>query len=230
MIGTEGGGIHVIDMESKEELKLFKVHQKGVYCFAQLKDDWIVAGAGDGSISIWDPSTLKLIRQIPIAEGKVRHLAVSEMGRSIALACTDGTVRVLDTELFNELSTIKAHNKGANCVAWHPKKPVLLSAGRDGLIKAWHTEEDFQEVLSIPAHEQTIYRMSFSEKGVLASASRDKSAKLWNSGSMEIEEKLEHASTGHTHSVNDVLWIGEQLVTVNDDGVVRMFRAHSTIG
>jgi len=91
------------------------------------------------------------------------------------------------------------------------------------LIKAWHTEEDFREVLSLPAHEQTIYRMAFSEHGVLATVSRDKSAKLWDASDMTVTEKLEHASKGHTHSVNDLLWLGEQLITVNDDGLVRVF-------
>lgn len=223
LIGTEGGAIHVIDLRNGEEIKLFKIHEKGVFCFERLKDGWIVAGGGDGTISVWDPATLSLIRQIPIAEGKIRHAAVSPLGGFVALASTDGTVRVLDTGLFNERNTIKAHSKGANCVAWHPKKSILMSAGRDGHIRAWHSEEEYRQVLSIPAHEQTIYRMRFSNTGILATASRDKSAKSWNANDMEVIEKFEHDGKGHTHSVNDLIWIEDRLVTVNDDGGVRVF-------
>ena len=224
LLGTEGGSIHVIDLESKQEIKLFRVHQKGVFEFTELKSGFVVSAGGDGSIGIWDPSTLTLIRQIPIAEGKIRDLAISDAGINLAIAMNDNTVRILDTELFNERHTIQAHPKGANCVAWHPSKPVLMSGGRDGMLRIWHTEEDYREVLSLPAHEQTIYRIRFSGGGLFATASRDKSAKLWHAASLDFEEKLEHAGKGHTHSVNDCLWLNERLVTVNDDGLVRVFR------
>jgi WD40 repeat protein len=223
MIGTEGGNLHVVNLVSNEEVKLFTVHQKGIFCFETSEDGWLVAGGGDGTISIWDPSTLTLVRQIPIAEGKIRDLKLSQHGSLLALASTDGTVRILDTDLFNERFTLQAHRQGANCVAWHPIKPVLLSGGRDGHIRAWHTEESFRQVLSLPAHEQTIYRMAFGEQGILASASRDKSVKLWDAGTMEVHEKLDHSSQGHTRSVNDLTWLADSLVTVNDDGIVRLF-------
>lgn len=223
MIGTEGGDIHVIDIESREEIKLFKVHEKGIFSFAELRAGWIVASGGDGTISIWDPSTLSLIRQIPIADGKIRHLSLSKEGTLIALASTDGTVRILDTELFNEMHTIQAHRQGANCVIWLPNKPIIITGGRDGHLKAWHTDENYRLVLSIPSHEQTVYRLALSNNDLIASASRDKSAKLWRASDMEMVQKLIHSSKDHTRSVNDLMWSGHILLTVSDDSVVRRF-------
>ena len=65
LLGTEGGGIHVIDLDSKQEIKLFKVHQKGVFAFTELHNGFVLSAGGDGTIGVWDPSTLSLIRQMP---------------------------------------------------------------------------------------------------------------------------------------------------------------------
>lgn len=233
LIGTEGGDLHVVDPAQGRELHRFTVHRRGLFRMVALADQRVVCAGGDGSLSIWqwssgDVPTLRLLRQIPLVEEKLRDLAVDRSGRWLAVACGDGSVRVMDTALFNEHHTLNAHPgdaevpAGATSVSFHPTKPALLSGGKDGHLRVWDLASEAPLLLALPAHKGSIYRMTFTADGTkLATASRDKSAKVWDSLSLDPIQRLDRLRGGHTHSVNDVLWTGpDALVTAGDDRMI----------
>jgi WD40 repeat protein len=233
LIGTEGGDLHVVDHAQGRELHRFTVHRRGLFRMMVLDDQRVVCAGGDGSLSIWqwsmkDAPVFRLLRQIPLVEEKLRDLAVDPSGRLLAVACGDGSVRVLDTALFNEHQTLNAHPgdaevpAGTTSVAFHPSKPVLLSGGKDGHLRVWDLANYARLLLALPAHKGSIYRMAFGPGGTkLATASRDKSAKVWDALSLDPVQRLDRLHGGHTHSVNDVLWTGlDTLVTAGDDRMV----------
>ena len=229
LIGNEIGGLHVIDLERKQEVQLFEVHQKGIFDIAELGDGKIACTGGDGSLSIWNltadrEAPLTLYRQIPIADEKLRQMAVSPDFKLLAITCGDGTVRIVDTEIYNELYTLEIHPKGATCVAYHPTKPVLISGGKDGHLRFWHCGENYRALYVIPAHGGTIYSIAFNAKGnQCATASRDKTIKLWEPNSFDPIGRLERSNHGHTHSVNALLWLGDRLITGSDDRSIRVW-------
>ncbi len=224
-VGHEAGGLHVIDLKEREETQLFKVHRKGIFSIVALPGDRIAVAGGDGSISVWKSgtsasgsATLDLQRQIPLCEEKVRGFALNAKRTLLAVACGDGSVRVLDTKNFNETHTLAAHEGGCNSVAWHPRKPVLVSGGKDGHLRTWNSDDKFRALHAITAHKGSIYCVAFNASGSLcATSSRDKSAKLWDANSFDPVVKLDVCSKGHTHSVNALLWLGEELLTSSDD-------------
>ncbi len=216
-IGNALGGLHVIDAESKQELRYFTTHTNGIYDFAldQKRGQLIVAG-GDGFLSVWNISTLELVRNIPLCNMKLRQLAVNVEENSIAVACGDGCVRILDLDFFNEQQTIAAHEEGATSVAWHPTKSVLLSGGKDAHLKVWNMKDAYKCVLSIPAHNYAIYSIAFGHS-ICATASRDKTIKIWDAQSFDSLQRLDAKSGGHSHSVNKILFQNEKLISCGDD-------------
>lgn len=223
-IGDEDGGLHVVDLATRQEVQLERAHVKGIFAIQELPDGRLVVAGGDGAISVWTTvgegaHGIALQRKIPLTDEKVRSLAVSNDGKFLAVACGDGTVRVLECTDFNEIHTLIGHDKGANCVVWHPGKPVLVSGGKDGHLRLWRTDAKFQQLHAFPAHKDTIYRIAFSPDGSrCATASRDKTAKIWNANSFDLLRKLDRNAGGHGYSVNTVLWMGAQtLVTGSDD-------------
>lgn len=227
LIGTESGGLHVIDLNTGKEIHLFEVHRKGVFAMIGLPGSRVLCAGGDGSFSLWETNAtgarrMQLLRQIPVCDAKLRGVAVAHDAAHFALACGDGTVRILDTQLFNELHTIQAHDGAAYACAWHPTKPVLLTAGRDGHLRSWRSDVGYKPLLELPAHEQSIYQIAIQKDGHhLATASRDGTAKLWDAATLQVIDRMEHKGKGHTRSVNALLWVGDQLISACDDGMVR---------
>jgi WD40 repeat protein len=232
LIGTEGGRLHVVDLDTRREVRLFEVHQRGIFRMVPLPHQRVACAGGDGSLSIWQwgpGKRLELLRQFPVVEEKLRDLCTSPRGDLLAVAAGDGSVRLLDSDLFNELHTVQAHPPvvtfdtapgiiGTTALAWHPGKPVLLSGGKDGHLRLWRSDAGFAELLALPAHKAGIYCAAFDPDGRrLATASRDKSAKLWDAATMAPLARLDRAAGGHTHSVDRLLWMGTTLLTASDD-------------
>ncbi|MBV6405109.1 MAG: hypothetical protein GFGODING_01875 [Flavobacteriales bacterium] len=223
LIGTEGGGLHVIDLVRRCETQHLSSHRRGIFRIVALADDRVACAGGDGTLSVWrsrsDPQgpKLDLLRQLPLAEGKLRDVAASTDGRFVAVASGDGPVHVLDGRDLNEHLTLAGHEGGSTSLAWHPTKPVLLSGGKDGHLRAWHAA-DGRPLLAQAAHRGGIYALAFHPGGrTLASASRDKTAKLWTADGLEPMARLDRTAGGHTHSVNALCWMDGRLITAGDD-------------
>lgn len=228
LIGTESGDLHVADLQAGREVQLLRLHSKGIYRFCALSDHRVACAAGDGTLSIWKVvhQKLELLRHIPLCEEKLRDLALSPDGQHLAVACADDSLRILDTELFNERFTLHADRssgpveesvRGFTAVAYHPRKPVLLSGGKDGHLRTWWCTHDHAPLLALPAHKAAIYTLQFGAQGRLATASRDKTVKIWDAEDLSPIQRLDRTCGGHTHSVNTCLWQGTNLLTGSDD-------------
>ena len=217
LVGKEGGGLHVLDLAGHRETRLIEAHRKGLFSIIDLPNGRLACSGGDGTITLWEADTLSLLRTIPICDGKVRGLAASSDGNWLAAACGDGAVRLFDTADMNEHFTLDAHAEGAQSVAFHPHKPVLISGGKDGQLRFWQAAEAFRALHTIAAHKAGIYAIAFSGKGDrCATGSRDKSAKLWDAGSFDVVQRLDPAR-GPARSVNALLWSEGYLLTAGDD-------------
>lgn len=218
LVGTQGGNLHVIDLAKKQELHNFKIHSKGIFAIERLKGEPLVAVAGgDGLLSVWDIRTWKLVRHFSVSNDKLRSITSS--GAHLLVTTSGGELVVFDTPWLNELDRVIAHEGGCYCVAEHPRKPLWVSGGKDGHLRFWH-RNGIRPVRAIPAHNFGIYRILFNPSGTIAaSASRDKTVKFWNAESFDPIGRIERPLLpGHTHSVNDVMWLSDTLLlTTGDD-------------
>lgn len=225
-IGNEAGGLHVIGLAEKEELRLLHAHRRGIFTILPLGTDRLVCSGGDGCLTIWRIPGMELERTIPLSDMKLRGMAVDPTGTSLAIAGSDGTIRVLDTIDLNERFTLSGHERGAASVAWHPTKPVLMSGGRDGQLRFWHTEQAMAPLHVVPAHRANIYAIAFSADGsVCGTASRDKTLKFWRASDLELLGRGDLKNGGHTHSVNALLPCADGTwLSASDDKTVRGWR------
>ncbi len=223
LIGTSDGELFVLAPSYRQVLHRFTAHSNGLFALARLPGQRIAAAGGDGSLSVWALSNATatrcaFIRSMPLSDAKLRGLALSPKGDRLAVACGDGAIRILETDGFNEVATCAGHLNGANAVVYHPGKPVLMSGGKDGHLRVWNTDDDYRDVLAIPAHRSTIYGIAFDPSGLrLMSASRDKTVKLWDARSLDPITKGLNGHHGHTHSVNTVCWTSAGPCSAGDD-------------
>lgn len=222
-LGTRDGELLEVDLASRQALHRIVAHAGGVHAIEALDNERIASAGADGVLRVWHRTAAawRLLREIALSDGKLRALSASDDGAMLAVAASDGVVRVLDTNGFSEQLTCPGHEGGAYAVRFHPTKPVLLSGGKDGHLRAWGLSPASPTMPAIAAHRATIYDIAFSPDGRrMATASRDKSAMLWDANSLEHHQRLDAAVKGHRHSVNAVAWLGEELISAGDDHLI----------
>lgn len=218
-IGDEDGALHVVDLVHGTEVLFTKAHGKGIFRSLQLPGGSMAVAGGDGRLSIWSTERLNEapLRVVPVCEGKIRDLALAPDGTALVVACGDGTIRWLSLPHLNEVRTLDAHPAGVTALAFHPAKPVLMSGGKDGVLRIWTAQQD-TPLVELKAHTGALYAIAPEAHGRwLATVGRDRNIKLWRGDTLAPLAKLERSVQGHTHSVNTAMVIGDRLVTGSDD-------------
>ena len=218
--GTNSGSLHVIDIQSKKELRHFVQHKSALFCIQEnpLKNQ-VYSTDADGNLGVWKSDSWDLLLFLPLDCGKIRSIVVSADGEMIYLACQDGNIRIFETNGFNEVANFFAHENGSNSLAIFPLNPkFLISGGKDGYLRIWDLVS-FTVQLEIPAHNYAVYQILFINNGkTIVTASRDKSIKIWNAKDFSFLQKIERKHYGHSHAVNDLWKKNEnQFVSVGDD-------------
>jgi WD40 repeat protein len=222
-IGQAMGGIHVVDLESKKEIKLLQAHQKGVFDLIHNPgNNTIISSSADGTVAIWNADNFNLLAQFNLTKEKVRKCSVKN--NLLAVALGNGNITIFDLLSIKKLNSFAAHEFSANAVAFHPTLPLLISGGKDAHLNIWEIENSIKKIDSIPAHNFAIYDIAFHPNlPVFATASRDKSIKLWNAENGLFLEKIERKMhLAHTHSVNKLLWSNYKnlLISTGDDAKI----------
>ena len=228
VIGTIVGGMHVIDLETKQEVRHLKFHDHGIFHLLHLPtSNRVIAACTDGSISIWNAEDWSLERHLPFSNDKIRRLAVNQYESLVAVAAGDGYIRLLETNEFKRVMEWDAHTDGANSLAFMPNGD-LFSGGKDAQLCRWNAAEGFQLAEKVPAHNFAIYDIVIPANGsFIATASRDKTVKIWNPEDLSSPTRLDRAKAGgHLNSVNAAIWLEEErlLATCGDDRSVILWR------
>ncbi len=217
-VGLADGSLHIFDVHERQELKYFTQHTTGLFSLRDnAQKQQFYAGDAAGNLSVWNHD-LELLVYLPLDCGKIRSISVSSQGDFIVLACQDGFLRIFDTEHFNEIHTIRAHENGATSVLFHPKEEAqLISGGKDALLKLWDWQKETC-LKTVVAHTFAIYDIvSVNEGDRFLTASRDKNVKVWDAD-LTFIKRLDFKEGGHRHSVNALAKIDEtHVASCSDD-------------
>lgn len=229
LIGTAAGSIHVIDLTKKEELKILQHHTEAVYNIQyHIESGLFYSVGGDGNFAVCSLETLSLLKIKKVAAAKVRGIDINVLDNKIAIASSDGFIRLFDLSSMDLTFEFEAHKMAANCVRFSPDGRFLLSGGRDAHLNIWNVNENYSLLRSIPAHNFAIYDIVFSPDGKLfATASRDKTLKIWDSQSFELLIRVnKEKQDGHVNSVNKLLWTKDTdfLISTGDDRSIMVWK------
>ncbi|MFN5417338.1 MAG: WD40 repeat domain-containing protein [Flavobacteriia bacterium] len=231
VIGTSSGAMHVIDLESKTEIKHFTQHKSAIFEITenQIKKQVYTSDA-DGNLAIWNSESWDLLLFLPLLTGKIRSVFVSPDGEKIYLACQNGDLKIFETTHFNEITSFSAHKLACNCICISPQNDLIFSGGKDGFLRIWDNQT-FELKIEIPAHNFGIYDIQFLDDGKLfITASRDKSIKLWDSKSLKVIQKIERKDGGHSHAVNALYKKSElEFISVGDDKRIIYWELESSL-
>ncbi len=227
LVGQTNGGIHVLDLTKKQEVKLLSAHKAYIFDIKyNTETDQVYVSSGDGSFSVWDANTFELIHQVQLTEQKIRKVIFSNARKEIAVGCGDGKLFLLAMRDFTT-KQILAHDDGVNSMAYIQEQHLVV-----GLKNAYLVEWDlmmYQKINEFPAHNWAIYDLNQPEGfPYLISASRDKTIKVWDTSTLKPLQRIQvPKAKGHTHSVNALLFLQAHdfVISTGDDRRIKVWKA-----
>lgn len=221
LCGTSEGIIHVINTKEKKEIKALKNHSAPLFAINySKKNNLIFSSGGDGKISIINPDLLSVQQILTVSNSKVRSLEINFLETELLVACGNEEVKIFSLPDLKLLKSFNANKLATNTAVYQHGSNTILSGGRDAILNIY-TTDNYTVEKSIAAHNFAIYDIKFlDDLNLFATASRDKTFKLWNSLQHEFIVRVNAENyLGHTHSVNRLLWLKENqiLLSAGDD-------------
>jgi WD40 repeat protein len=227
LAGTRFGGLYALDLKTHKQKALIDL-KHDIFKLCLLPEQNLVAAAcANGYLYFVQAETLDIVHLIQPGQASCRTLALSPDGGYLASGWSDGMIRVYDTNSFAEIQSFTAHTPSVFALVYNRVGDKLISGGRDAQIRVWDTAISYIETKKIPAHLFTVNDLvMIPEYGLMASASRDKTVKIWDSENFDLLKVIDRAKLpAHSHSVNKLLWTGYEnnLVSAGDDKVIRIW-------
>ena len=166
---------------------------------------------------------------------EITSIAFSAQSRSLIAGSWDGTIKLWDFSNGELLHTLTGQNNGVVSLALSPNGQTLASGSADGSIIIWRlwqlgTAELHQGVaprqtFQLTGHTSLVASLAIStDRLTLASGSRDRTIKLWNLQTGE----LQHTLTGHTKRAIAVVFSPDRqfLASGSEDCTIKLWQAN----
>lgn len=222
LAGDQNGNLYAIGLkEASSELQWEQRLGRSIFSVYH-NERFAWAGTANGYLAKLDLANGQVVWHKKVSEGHIRSMAWLDASGILALGSSDGFIRLANPDNGGIISHQSGHGLSAFSLAVGASGRVLFSGGRDALLKRWRVSENstLKEELAVPAHMMALNRLALSPDGYhLASASRDKEIRIWESDTLLLRKVINHQkNSGHTHSVNGLSWPkADQLVSVGDD-------------
>lgn len=226
-IGQNFDGIHVIDLDSKKEIKSVKITGAVIFDIQSYGSEVFVA-TGDGTLVVMDTLTFTVQNHIRASDKSARSLAIHPHKKELAIGYSDHTIRIFDLYSLLLKHEIQAHQNSVFSLAYSPDYTYLFSGSRDAHLKVWDASNGYQLSQSVVAHMYAINHIAFSPEGdYFLTCSMDKSIKVWDAATctlLKVIDRARHA--GHGTSVNKLLWTAHQgqVLSASDDRTISVWQ------
>lgn len=193
-------------------------------CFAIAVDQLnqaVFAGGEKGSAYILDYKMLQAKHVIHCSDTSIRDICVISKSM-IALACTSGSIVIVDVDKRMVISAFKLHAGEAFCIKYIPEDKAVVSGGADGMI--YFTSIYSGKVIrSIHSTARSIRSLDIY-KNFLYVVGDESDFEIWELGEL-LSARLLYKDTPHRSTILSVVadGLGKNVLLTGMDGTVTLF-------
>jgi len=189
------------------------------------EEPWVLSALYNGNVYIWNYANQNLVKSFEVTDLPVRTAKFISRKQWIIAGSDDMFLRVFNYNTMEKLKAIDAHSDYIRCVVVHPTLPYVLSSADDMLIKLWDWDKGWANIKVFEGHSHYVMMLAINPKdsSTFASASLDRTIKVWRLGTAQAHFTLE----GHEKGVNCVEYFvgGDKpfLVSGADDKLLKVW-------
>ena len=164
-------------------LRTFKAHAGGTAAvrFASGGDKLATIG-GDGTLKVWDTKTSKLERTLELEHGPAQALAI--LGNRALTGHENGRIALWDLDVGMQLKSFKRNDAPITSLTF-AGTDKFLAGGHDWSIALWEVATPSVPLHVFEGHGRDVLAVAFEPgRGLIASASADRTVKLWAAKSL----------------------------------------------
>jgi WD40 repeat protein len=183
----------------------------------------VVTVTAAGTLPVWSMDDFEEIAQLAGHRQLVTSLVISPDGLRIVSGSRDRTMRVWDSETFEEIK-ICEHEDVVNSVAISPAGSLVASGSDDCTVWIW-SALSLEKVTQLTGHKKLVSCVAFFPDGTrIASASWDCTVRMWDTCTYEPLPGLQCSGRVHAIAVSSDstrLALGE--ATSGAEGILHIF-------
>ncbi|MHA2071302.1 MAG: WD40 repeat domain-containing protein [Candidatus Thorarchaeota archaeon] len=153
-----------------------------------------------------------------------RRFAMNKVGRMVAVAMQDRSVRLYDAQNCEEMQRMQDEFL-CTSIAFHPQGDVVATGGVDRVIKLWDIRSG-ELLAKLEGHTYPVLTLAFSpDGGRLVSGSGDTSLRIWDIANRTVINHLK----GHSLYVVTCDWSpdGKRIISGEVDGTIAVWDAEN---
>ena len=188
-------------------------------------EPWILSALYSGHLYIWNYQTKNMVKSIEVSNYPIRCARFIPRKEWIICGSDDLNIRVYNYNTLERVAQFEAHTDYIRSIAVHPTMSYILSCSDDMSIKLWDWNKNWENLNVFEGHTHYVMQVAFNPKdsNIFASASLDRTVKIWGLNSQTAHFTLE----GHERGVNCISYFvgGDRpyLASGADDQTVRIW-------
>lgn len=188
-------------------------------------EPWMLSSLYNGLVHVWNHENQQLVKSFEVCEVPVRCAKFVARKNWIITGSDDMQIRVFNYNTLERIHQFEAHSDYIRCIVVHSTQPYVFTSSDDMLIKLWNWDKNWACTQVYEGHTHYVMQIVINPKdnNTFASASLDRTVKVWQMGSNTPNFTLE----GHEKGVNcvDYCYSGDKpyLISGADDRTVKIW-------